>query len=89
MGKEKRLIFVMGLCFLLLLPFSGKAAEKFPTKNIELDVPFAAGGSTDVLARLVAKFAPKYFDKPLIVVNKPGGGGVTGTEGVVRSKPDG
>jgi tripartite-type tricarboxylate transporter receptor subunit TctC len=89
MGKNNRLIFVIGLCILLLLPFSGKAAEKFPTKSIELDVPFAAGGSTDVLARLVAKFAPKYFDKPLVVVNKPGGGGVTGTEGVVRSKPDG
>jgi tripartite-type tricarboxylate transporter receptor subunit TctC len=89
MKKGERLVFVVGLCFLLLLPFSGKAAEKFPTKNIELDVPFAAGGSTDVLARMVAKYAPKYFDKPLIVVNKPGGGGVTGTEGVVRSKPDG
>ncbi len=73
----------------LLFPIVGGAAEKFPTKSIELDVPFAAGGSTDVLARLVAKFAPKYFDKPLIVVNKPGGGGITGTESVVRSKPDG
>ncbi len=89
MKKGERLVFVIGLCFLLLLPFSGKAAEKFPTKTIELVVPFAAGGSTDVLARLVAKYAPKYFDKPLVVVNKPGGGGVTGTEGVVRSKPDG
>ncbi len=35
------------------------------------------------------KYAPKYFDKPLVIVNKPGGGGITGTEGVVRSKPDG
>jgi tripartite-type tricarboxylate transporter receptor subunit TctC len=41
------------------------------------------------LARLVAKCAPKYFEKPLVVVNKPGGGGITGTEGVVRSRPDG
>jgi len=65
------------------------AQDKYPTKAIELVVPFAAGGSTDVLARLVAKYAPKYFDKPLVVVNKPGGGGITGTEGVVRSKPDG
>jgi tripartite-type tricarboxylate transporter receptor subunit TctC len=89
MKKEMRLVFVLALCFVLLLPVLGRTAEKFPTKAIELDVPFAAGGSTDVLARLVAKFGPKYFDKPLVVVNKPGGGGVTGTEGVVRSKPDG
>jgi len=73
----------------LLLPLLAGAQEKYPAKAIELVVPFAAGGSTDVLARLVAKYAPKYFDKPLVVVNKPGGGGITGTEGVVRSKPDG
>ena len=89
MEKKMRLVFVLALCFALFLPVPGRTAEKFPTKAIELVVPFAAGGSTDVLARLVAKFAPKYFDKPLVVVNKPGGGGVTGTEGVVRSKPDG
>ena len=89
MGKKMRLVFVLVLCSVLFLPVPGRTAEKFPTKAIELVVPFAAGGSTDVLARLVAKFAPKYFDKPLVVVNKPGGGGVTGTEGVVRSKPDG
>jgi len=85
----KRLFYGMVLGVFLLCPVLGMAAEKFPAKAIELDVPFAAGGSTDVLARLVSKFAPKYFDKPLIVVNKPGGGGITGTEGVVRSKPDG
>jgi len=79
----------MVICFFLLLPVAAVAAEKFPAKAIELDVPFAAGGSTDVLARLVAKYAPKYFEKPLVVVNKPGGGGITGTEGVVRSRPDG
>jgi len=73
----------------LVVPIMAGAQDKYPTKAIELVVPFAAGGSTDVLARLVAKYAPKYFDKPLVVVNKPGGGGITGTEGVVRSKPDG
>jgi tripartite-type tricarboxylate transporter receptor subunit TctC len=86
----RRVIAVMALGALLLLPVIGVAADKFPSKSIDIVVPFAAGGSTDVLARLVSKFAPKYFDnKQLIVVNKPGGGGVTGTEGVVRTKPDG
>lgn len=89
MEKVKKMCWMLAFVT-LLIPFSQAGAqEKFPTKTIELVVPFAAGGSTDVLARLVAKFAPKYFDKPLVVINKPGGGGVTGTEGVVRSKPDG
>ena len=73
----------------LVVPIMAGAQAKYPTKAIEMVVAFPAGGSTDVLARLVAKYAPKYFDKPLVVVNKPGGGGITGTEGVVRSKPDG
>ncbi len=85
----KRVGLAFLFCWILVIPVVGSAAEKFPSKPIELVVPFAAGGSTDVLARLVAKYAPKYFDQPLVVVNKPGGGGVTGTEGVVRSKPDG
>jgi tripartite-type tricarboxylate transporter receptor subunit TctC len=85
---KKMLVSIVVVSF-LLLPMLAGAQEKYPTKAIEMVVPFAAGGSTDVLARLVAKYAPKYFDKPLVVVNKPGGGGITGTEGVVRSKPDG
>jgi len=86
----KKLVIVSLMVFSLLIGSSmAGAQEKFPTKPVEVVVPFAAGGSTDVLARLVAKYAPKYFDKPLVIVNKPGGGGVTGTEGVVRSKPDG
>ena len=85
----KRIAVVAVLSCLLTLPVLAGAQEKYPTKPIEIVVPFAAGGSTDVLARLAGKFAPKYFDKPLVVVNKPGGGGITGTEAVVRSKPDG
>ena len=89
MKKDKNFSLVWMLCLLLLIPVTVGAAEKFPTKPIEIVVPFAAGGSTDVLARFVAKYAPKYFDKPLVIINKPGGGGVTGTEGVVRAKADG
>jgi len=86
---KKKIILLMILCLCLVIPAMVAAAEKFPSKPIEVVVPFAAGGSTDVLARFVAKYAPKYFDKPLIIIDKPGGGGVTGTEGVVRSNPDG
>lgn len=89
MKKFKKILIMVTIGMSLLTPALVGATEKYPTKPIELVVPFSAGGSTDVLARLVAKYAPKYFDQPLVVINKPGGGGVIGTEGVVRSKPDG
>ncbi len=44
MGKNEKLMVVMGMCILLLLPLSGMATEKFPAKSIDLVVPFAAGG---------------------------------------------
>jgi len=65
------------------------AADPYPTKPIQAVVPMAAGGSTDLLARAVEKYWTKYSKQPMVIVNKPGGGGVVGTEGVVRSKPDG
>jgi tripartite-type tricarboxylate transporter receptor subunit TctC len=65
------------------------AQDPYPAKPVTAVVPMAAGGSTDLLARAVEKSWTKYSNQPLVVVNKPGGGGVVGTEGVVRSKPDG
>ncbi|HHY46720.1 MAG TPA: tripartite tricarboxylate transporter substrate binding protein [Firmicutes bacterium] len=76
---------IMGLMSLSLV----EGADKYPSKPIELIVPYAAGGSTDVCARIVAKVAPKYFPQPLVIINKPGGGAIPGREYVVRSKPDG
>ena len=73
----------------LLVPAVSTAADAFPSKPITGVVPFGPGGSTDLLARTVEKVWPKYSTQPLVIVNKPGGGGVVGTEGVVRSKPDG
>jgi tripartite-type tricarboxylate transporter receptor subunit TctC len=65
------------------------AGEAYPTKPIQLIVPYAAGGSTDVLARAISQVAPKHFPVPVAVVNKAGGGGIPGRVDVVRSKPDG
>jgi tripartite-type tricarboxylate transporter receptor subunit TctC len=71
---------ISGVCF---------GAEAFPTKPIQAIVPFAAGGSSDLLARTVEKIWTKYSPQPMLIVNKPGAGGVMGEEFVVRSKPDG
>ena len=74
------ILMVSGLCF---------GAEKYPTKPIQVIVPYAAGGSSDVLARAVEKVWKKYSPQPMLIIGKPGAGGVQGTEYVVRSKLDG
>jgi tripartite-type tricarboxylate transporter receptor subunit TctC len=88
----KRMVFgsfIIALVAALVVPAVGSAQDKFPSKPITVIVPFAAGGSSDLLARAVEKIWPKYSSQPLVIINKPGGGGVVGTEFVVRSKPDG
>ena len=81
-----------GWVFLIstFLLFSSSAwAADFPTKPITLIVPYAAGGSTDVLARTLAKVSPKYISQPIVVVNQAGGAGIPGRVAVVNAKPDG
>ena len=60
-----------------------------PDKPVTMVVPFAAGGSTDLLARAVEKVWSKYCPQPLTVINKTAGGGIEGATTVARSKPDG
>ena len=64
-------------------------AQEFPTKAVELVLPYAAGGSHDLTARAVASVAHEYLGQPLLVVLKPGGGGAVGSQQVIRAKPDG
>ncbi|MBM4330923.1 MAG: tripartite tricarboxylate transporter substrate binding protein [Deltaproteobacteria bacterium] len=64
-------------------------AQDYPTKPITLQVPYPAGGSTDVGARIVAAIAEKDLGKPIVVVNKAGAGGQVGWTELARQKPDG
>jgi tripartite-type tricarboxylate transporter receptor subunit TctC len=65
------------------------AAQDFPTKPVELVLPYGPGGSHDLTARAVASVAQPYLGQPLLVVLKPGGGGAVGSQSVIRAKPDG
>jgi tripartite-type tricarboxylate transporter receptor subunit TctC len=65
------------------------AAQTFPSKPIEIVVPFAAGGSTDVMSRLLATRLSDRLKQPVIVVNRPGGGSTIGTAQVAKAAPDG
>jgi tripartite-type tricarboxylate transporter receptor subunit TctC len=88
----KRLVvsnFIIALVAVLMVTGTALAQDKYPSKPVSGFVPASAGGSTDLMSRAIEKIWPKYSPQPLVVVNKPGGGGVVCTEFVVRSKPDG
>jgi len=73
----------------LLLSVSAALAADYPNKPIQFIVPAAPGGSTDVLARAISQVSPKYMPQPLVIVNKPSGGGIPGRVDTVRARPDG
>src|SRR4051812_6176983 len=64
-------------------------AAEYPTRVIKLVVPYAAGGPTDVLARLVADYLGRDLKQATIVENKPGAQGAIAAEAVARAEPDG
>ena len=67
----------------------GAHAQTFPTKPVTLVVPFAPGGSTDLVARVVSDGMRKELGKTIVIDNRAGAGGMLGTEAVSRAKPDG
>lgn len=73
----------------LLLSASLAWGQSFPAKPVKIVVPLAAGGTGDTLARLLAEELTRTLGGTVIVENRPGSGGIIGTEAVVRSTPDG
>jgi tripartite-type tricarboxylate transporter receptor subunit TctC len=65
------------------------AAQTFPTHPLRLIVPFPAGGSNDVMARLIAPHLEQSLGQPVIVDNRPAAAGQVGTDAVAKSPPDG
>ena len=70
-----------------ILPVAVQAP--WPSKAITYVVPFAPGGNTDTLARLIAQKLSAALGQPVVIDNKPGAGGNIGSDFVAKAKPDG
>jgi len=75
-----------GAASLVALPARG---ETFPSKPVQLIVPLGPGGINDIISRLIAAKLTESWGQPVIVVNKPGAGGIIGSEAVTKAAPDG
>lgn len=72
-----------------IAPYAIAQAGRFPSRPIKLVVPFAAGGGTDIVARLIASEAAKHLGHPIVVDNRGGAGGSIGSDLVAKSPADG
>jgi tripartite-type tricarboxylate transporter receptor subunit TctC len=81
--------FTALILFTLAASFGTANAQSYPARPVKWIVPYPPGGTTDVLARIVAVWLTEKLGQPVIVENRPGAGNNIGTEAVVNAAPDG
>jgi tripartite-type tricarboxylate transporter receptor subunit TctC len=87
MKKICTVLTALVLAAAMILPAS--AADDYPRKPITVIVPWGAGGMSDVTGRMLFERMSKVLGQPMVVVNKPGAGGIVGLNSILTSKPDG
>lgn len=85
----RRTLILSAMSAGLLAPLASAQAQTYPDKPVKLIVPFAPGGSTDLVARLVADRMRQTLGQSVVVENRAGAGGAIGAEAVARATPDG
>jgi tripartite-type tricarboxylate transporter receptor subunit TctC len=89
MGLRSVFTSIAFLCLALLSVAPMSARADFPERSVKIIVPFAPGGGTDLIARVLADFMTKDLGQPVIIENKPGAGTIVGTAAATSSAPDG
>jgi tripartite-type tricarboxylate transporter receptor subunit TctC len=88
-SPTRRAVLTGAASLAVAAPLQRAVAQDYPTRNITLVVPFAAGGSTDILARVVAAHLHQALGQPVVIENRTGASGNLGTATVARAAPDG
>jgi len=91
--KRMKLVFsvlaIIGVALTIVIPAKVLADEPYPTRPIQVIVPFPPGGVADLVARPFTTVLEKHLKQPVVVVNKTGAGGAVGMQAAAVSKPDG
>src|SRR5438093_5844978 len=91
MRGPMRSSFALGAALVLAMLVSHAAlAQAWPNRPVRLLVPFAAGaGTNDIMARLVGQHLGAGLGQPVVIENRPGAGGIAGTDAAAKAAPDG
>src|ERR1700747_412721 len=89
MTIRQAIVFAIGALALAVAGASPATAQAFPSRPVTIIVPFAAGGTTDLIARIVGEHMSRTLGQQFIVENVVGAGGTTGSIRAMRASPDG
>ena len=88
--RSKKSMTIIGMALAIAgAAFGAWGQEKFPSRPIEMIIPTAAGGGTDIAFRMLAELVEPILGQKVVVVNKTGGGGYVGMASIIQAKPDG
>jgi tripartite-type tricarboxylate transporter receptor subunit TctC len=89
MTHSKRLLLGASVALAAALCSTGAGAQSYPTKAITVIIPFAGGSASDVVSRIMFNKMSQSMGQPIIVENRPGAGGNSGTSAAAKATPDG